>query len=76
MKAVGQDAQLVAAHNKGFGSAATVNGRNALPGAARGAAIKAVGQDAQLVAAHTQGFGSAQLSTGGMHSQEPPEVQH
>jgi len=55
MKAVGQDAQLVAAHNKGFGSAATVLGRNALSGAA----MRAVGQDAQLAAAYTKGFGSA-----------------
>ena len=59
MRAVGQDAQLVAAHAKGFGSAGTVLGRTALSEAERGAAMKAMGQDTQLVAAHTQGFGSA-----------------
>jgi len=59
MKAVGQDAQLVAVHNKSFGSSATVLGQNTLSGAERGAAMKAVGQDAQLVAAHNKGFGSA-----------------
>jgi len=59
MKDVGQDAWLVAAHNKGFGSAATVLGWTALSGVERGAAMKAVGQDAWLVAAHNKGFGSA-----------------
>jgi len=36
----------VAARTKGLGSAATVNGRNALLGAERSAVMKAVGQDA------------------------------
>ena len=54
-------ANLVAAHNKGFGSAATVNGRNALSEAERGhgVAMTAVGHDANLIAAHNKGFGSA-----------------
>jgi len=39
-----------------FVSAASVDARNALSGAARGAATTAVGQDAQLVAAHNKGF--------------------
>ena len=49
----------MAAHTKGFGSAATVLGRNALSGAERGVAMKAVGQDAKLMEAHNKGFGSA-----------------
>jgi len=60
MKVVGQDAQLVVAHNKGFWSAATVLERTALSGAERGTSMRPAGQDAQLVAAHTKGFGSAE----------------
>ena len=59
MTAARQDTQLVAAHNKGFVSAATINKRNTLSGAVQGATMKAVGQDAQLVVAHNKGFVSA-----------------
>ena len=62
MKAVGQDAILVAAHNKGFGSAATVDGRNTLSEAARGAAMRATGRDYHLTSeknSHAKGILSA-----------------
>jgi len=62
MTAVGHDANLIAAHNKGFGSAATFNRRNSLSEAVRGAVMKATGRDANLVAAHNKGFISAASS--------------
>ena len=55
MKAVGQDVNLVAAHYKGLGSAATVDGRNALSGAERSAAMKAMGQRNHIAGGHKGG---------------------
>jgi len=74
MKAVGQDAQLVAAYTKGVGGAATVDGRNALSEAERRAAMKAADQISQIAGGHKRGVPG--VGTPEEYASMPPAQQH